>query len=98
MPKNGFDQIMRGLEEARAHASGEADAAEYRVHVPQEIDVRDLRTRMGLSQTAFAARFGFSPAAVRDWEQKRRRPEAAARAFLTVIQKEPEAVDRALAS
>jgi putative transcriptional regulator len=49
-------------------------------------------------QTAFAARFGFSTAAVGDWEQGRRQPEASARVLLTVMERDPEAVMRALAA
>ena len=46
----------------------------------------------------FAASFGFSLDAVQNWEQGRRRSEGAARAFLKVIEREPEAVRRALAA
>jgi putative transcriptional regulator len=59
-------------------------------------DVVAIRKRLGLTQDAFAARFGFSHGAVRDWEQQRRQPEASARVLLTVIDREPEAVRRAL--
>lgn len=43
-----------------------------------------------------AARFGFSLDALRNWEQGRRQPDLSARAFLTVIEREPDAVRRAL--
>jgi len=49
-----------------------------------------------LSQEAFALRFGFSAAAVRDWEQHRRQPEQAARVLLLVIAHNPDAVSEAL--
>ena len=55
-----------------------------------------IRKQLGLSQAEFAARFGFKLDAVQNWEQGRRRPEGAARAFLRVIEREPEAVQRAL--
>jgi putative transcriptional regulator len=58
--------------------------------------VRLLRDRLGLSQTAFAERFRFPVASLRDWEQGRRMPDAATKAYLTVIEREPEAVVRAL--
>jgi len=51
-----------------------------------------------LSQQKFAARFGFALSALRNWEQGRRQPDPAARAFLRVIDREPEAVSRALSS
>ncbi|MGO1077819.1 helix-turn-helix domain-containing protein [Inquilinus sp. CA228] len=98
MTKTAFDKIMAGLKDAQAHAAGTADAAAYRVHIPADIDVKAIRSRRGLSQQAFADRYGFSVAAVRDWEQGRRVPEAPARSFLTVIDREPEAVDRALSA
>lgn len=72
--------------------------APARVYVPSSIDVRAIRKRYGLSQAAFADRFGFSRAAVRDWEQNRRTPEGPTRAYLIVIDREPEAVQRALSA
>lgn len=93
-----FDKIMDGLNDALAIAEGKADPASYRVHVPEEVDVKTIRKAQGLSQEAFALRYGFSPPAVRDWEQGRRRPEAAARVLLKVIEKRPDAVLEALST
>src|SRR6478752_10064261 len=56
-----------------------------------------IRTKLKMSQNAFAARFGILPPTLRDWEQNRRRPDGAARVLLMVIDKEPDAVTRALA-
>ena len=98
MSKRAFDKIRAGLEDAIAIARGEADPASYRVHVPAEIDVKAIRKKLGMSQARFAANFGFGLDAVKNWEQGRRRPEGAARAFLKVIEREPEAVRRALAA
>jgi putative transcriptional regulator len=98
MSKRAFDKIKAGLEDAIAIARGEADPATYRVHVPDEIDVKAIRRKLGMSQARFAASFGFALDAVQNWEQGRRRPEGAARAFLKVIEHEPEAVKRALAA
>src|SRR6266851_5743677 len=91
-------RLIEAAREGRAIARGEADPATYRVHVPAEIDVRKIRRQLNLSQDEFAARFGLSAATVREWEQNRRTPEGAARVLLTVIEKEPEAVTRALAA
>ena len=52
--------------------------------------------REKLSQSEFAARFGFSPVVVRNWEQGRNRPAGAARILITVIERHPEAVEDAL--
>ncbi|MFN0106508.1 MAG: helix-turn-helix domain-containing protein [Bryobacteraceae bacterium] len=67
------------------------------VHVPV-IDVRAIRRNLKLSQTQFAARFGFASASVRNWEQGRTRPDGPARVLLAVIAKHPEAVEDALRS
>jgi putative transcriptional regulator len=91
-------RLIKAAREGRAIVRGEADPATYRVHVPAEVDVRKIRQRLKLSQDEFAARFGLSVATVREWEQNRRRPEGAARVLLTVIEKEPEAVTRALSA
>lgn len=87
--------IIRGAKEALAFARGERDG--FVVHVPRRIDVRSIRRRLGLSQSQFAEAFGFRLDAVQNWEQGRRAPAASTRAFLTVIQREPDAVQRALA-
>ena len=42
----GADSIRRGLNEAVAHAKGEAAAKAYRVHVPQSIDVKAIRAKL----------------------------------------------------
>ena len=60
-------------------------------------DVHLIRERLGLSQEAFAARFLLSLRTVQEWEQQRRVPEGPARVLLRVIEREPEAVARALA-
>ena len=97
MSKRAFDKIKAGLESAKAYLDGTADKRKYRVHVPEKIDVRKIRARLGLSQEAFAETYGFALSAVRDWEQGRRRPERSARILLKIVEREPEAVTRALA-
>jgi putative transcriptional regulator len=59
-------------------------------------DVRATRKHLGLSQAEFAARFGFQPATLRNWEQGRTRPDGPARVLLAVIARHPEAVEDAL--
>ena len=57
-----------------------------------------IRTAMGLSHAAFAARFGLSPDDVREWEARGGPPHEAIRTYLRVIEREPEAVARAVAA
>jgi len=91
-------RLIAGLNEALADARGEIELPSYEVAVPERIDVRKVRRRLGLSQTAFARAFGLEVTALHAWEQGRRRPDRAARVLLAVIAKEPQAVLRALAS
>lgn len=91
-------RLITGLRQAVAHARGELELPDYTVAVPEHIDIARVRKAMGLSQRAFARRFGLDVTAVHAWEQGRRRPDRAARILLAVIAKEPEAVRRALAA
>ena len=67
-----------------------------RVITPRLPDVRAIRRKLGLSQAAFAARFGFSVRTVQEWEQGRAVPDRPARILLRVIEKSPKAVERAV--
>jgi putative transcriptional regulator len=89
------ESILKGARQALDYARGAREG--FVAHVPEEVDVVAIRRRLGLSQAEFASRFGFKLDALQNWEQGRRRPEGAARAFLRVIEREPEAVQRALA-
>src|SRR5205809_6531217 len=90
------ESIIEGLKEAIAWSRGENDNVRVTlVHVP-EVDVREVRTKMGLSQAQFATKFGFPPATLRNWEQGRARPDAPTRVLLAVIAKHPEAVEDVL--
>ncbi|MGD0777326.1 MAG: helix-turn-helix domain-containing protein [Candidatus Solibacter sp.] len=90
------ESIIEGLKQAIAWTRGENDDVRVTlVHVP-EVDVREVRTKMGLSQAQFATKFGFPPATLRNWEQGRSRPDASTRVLLAVIAKHPEAVEDVL--
>ncbi|WP_036292421.1 DNA-binding transcriptional regulator [Methylosinus sp. PW1] len=90
------DSIRRGLEEAVTYAEGGVDESAYRVHVPEKIDVKAIRTRLDMTQEEFAGRFGFSVNTLRHWEQGSRQPEGPTRAYLLVIERAPKAVQKAL--
>lgn len=89
------DRILRSVRAARAFARGEMTEG-FVVHTPESVDVKAIRKKLGLSQKAFAQRFGLSAAAVREWEQQRRQPDLAARVLLKVIAHNPEIVVEAL--
>ena len=91
-------RLIKSAKQARSIARGEAKPSTYRVHVPADLDVQAIRKRLKLTQNQFSARFGIPIGTLRDWEQNRRRPEGPARVLLIVIDKEAEAVNRALES
>ena len=95
MSKAG-SKLIKSASRALAYTRGEVSDG-FIAHVPDEVDVKLIRNRLGLTQPEFFLRFGFDVRAVQDWEQKRRQPERAARILLTVIAHEPEAINRALA-
>ncbi|MDR1250370.1 MAG: helix-turn-helix domain-containing protein [Treponema sp.] len=89
-------KIIVSMKETVAISKGELSEDSYKVHIPAKVDVKSIRERMGLSQTAFANRFGLSVFALRNWEQGKRQPDPAARAYLKVIEKAPQTVAEAL--
>jgi putative transcriptional regulator len=90
-------QAKADADTAPVFTAEEILAAGRRIRPEDIADVRALRTRLGLSQEAFAARFGFSVDAIRQYESHRRVPTGPARTLLRVIAREPDAVIRALA-
>ena len=92
-----INRIVAGAREALAFAEDRIGAKRFVVHVPSDVDVAALRRRLKLSQAEFSRRFGFNPASVKDWEQLRSKPTGPVRAYLKVIEREPRAVERALA-
>src|SRR5437879_2878635 len=83
-------EIITSLKEAIAWAGGENVPARITTIQVPTIDVRAVRRRLGLSQSEFAARFGFQPATLRNWEQGRTRPDGPARVLLAVIARHPD--------
>lgn len=85
--------LIRSLNEALAHAKGEGAAI---VHAP--VTPREVRKQARLTQAQMAPLMGMSVSGYRKWEQGARRVSGPAATLLRVIQKEPEAVRRALSS
>ena len=92
--KTQFEQMMDGLNDVEAFLAGEQEG--FKAHVPQAVDVKAIRNRLGMTQARFSDTFGFSLDAIKHWEGGRRTPEAPARTLLTVIDKNPAAVLTAL--
>jgi putative transcriptional regulator len=90
------DDIVAGFEQAIGHNRGEVKLRTRVIHVPDDVDVHAIREKTGLSQFQFAERYGFNPRTLQEWEQGRTKPDSAVRAYLTVIDRNPEAVQIAL--
>jgi putative transcriptional regulator len=58
--------------------------------------IKAVRTPLGLSQEAFAARYGIPVATLRQWEMGRRQPDRATLSYLRVIATMPAEVAAAL--
>jgi putative transcriptional regulator len=92
------------MTEAERHAAAMADpdarlmTDEEWAQAPRVPVVSIVRRALKLSQEQFAAAFHIPIGTIRDWEQGRYQPDAAARAYLRVIAREPNAVRRALAA
>jgi putative transcriptional regulator len=90
------------MSEAERHAAALSDpdaqplTLERLATMRRTPQARIIRRALGLSQEEFAIRFHIPLGTLRDWEQGRKEPDAAARAYLTVIGRDPNAVTAAL--
>ena len=87
--------LIEGMKVVLAHRRGTIDLEQV---WPKPIDVKSIRKQVKMSQAEFSRIYGISKRALQEWEQGGRQPDSAARAYLTVIAKEPDVVRRALAS
>ncbi len=71
-------------------ALDEASTSMGRVTTPEQILVRQARSRAGLSQQAFAERIATPVATLRDWEQGRFTPPGGVLCLLRLISRHPE--------
>ena len=85
-------------EEAHQNALNDLDAPPLflRKDLQPTVDVKLIRAKMNMTQQEFAKKFHLSLPTLRDWEQRRVRPDQAARTLLRVIEQNPEAVENAL--
>ena len=87
------DDLIQSLSEALAHARGDGPAL---VHAP--VTPREVRQHADLTQAQMVPLMGMSLSGYRKWEQGTRRISGPAAALLHVIEREPEAIKRALLS
>ena len=79
--------LERSAKEILAHVKGDARLPTRRIVLPNEVDVRRIRTKAKMSQAEFARAFCINPRTLQEWEQGRRKPDATTRAYLAVIAK-----------
>lgn len=91
---SAFQEIKQGLQEAIDHQKGLPVNAI--AHHFDDIDVKNIRESLHLSQHDFAARFCLNLKSVQNWEQKRKKPSGATLVLLKVIASNPSAVMNAL--
>src|SRR3984957_5364523 len=88
-------ELTEEMKTVRAHQRGKVELEQV---WPRPVDVKAIRKRVKMSQAEFARAYGISKRSLQEWEQGGRQPDSAARAYLTVIAKEPAVVRRALVS
>jgi putative transcriptional regulator len=94
MDKELFADLMLSMKEAVAISKGEsAPSRSFTVTPP---DVKQVREKTGLSQSAFAQMIGVKVKTLQNWEQHRREPTGAAVALLTIFDRVPEVALKAL--
>jgi putative transcriptional regulator len=93
MSKFGRD-LIQGLTEAVDFAHGKNDGA--RVNVVEVPDVRAIRRALHMSQHEFADAYRIPLATLKNWEQRRRAPDAPAAAYLRAIARQPKLIREAL--
>jgi putative transcriptional regulator len=87
MDKELFGDLVASIKEAGAYLRSEKDAP---LHFVDEPDPKEVRTRLGLNQEAFARLLCISVKTLQNWEQGRREPTGAAMRLLQVADKHPE--------
>ena len=81
-------EILEGLREIKAFKAGEVDLKTRQLKEPAS--PKAIRTRLNLSQAAFAGLMGVSLRTVQDWEQGRRQPSGPAKSLLRIAEQRPD--------
>lgn len=88
-------EIIAGAEQALAYLKGDKTKGRaYKVRV-KDVDVKAIREKLRMTQEVFSETFATT---LKKWEANHRVPEGATKAYLTVIEKNPSAVKKALQS
>ena len=81
-------EILEGLQEIKAYKAGDIELQTRTLAEPSP--AKEIRTKLHLSQSAFAGLMGVSLRTIQDWEQNRRKPSGAATSLLRIAEQHPE--------
>lgn len=90
MKEKDFDTLLEAVQEMKAHRAGKKTGA--RLHVPKTINVRKIRSELGMTQREFCVTFAIAERTLKSWESGARTPEGPARILLRMIGKDANAV------
>ncbi len=94
MKAEDFSELVASIKQAGEIRRGQRKPSRVtKIGIP---DVQNIRDGLGLSQSEFALMIGVSARTIQNWEQKRRKPEGAAKALLMVAARNPKMVLEAL--
>ena len=94
MKKELFAELVESIEEAGKIRKGVLKPS--RVFRYRPVDIKRIRNRLHVSQSQFSLMIGVSKSTLQNWEQGRREPDGPAKALLRVVDKQPQAVLKAL--
>ena len=81
-------EILEGIQEIKLHRSGKKNLVVRELTAPHAPQI--IRSKLNLSQSAFAGLMGVSLRTVQDWEQGRRKPSGPALALLRIAEQQPD--------
>ena len=65
-----LEQLREGRKDIKAYLRGDGSRVTVStVAIPDDVDVKAIRERQGLSQSEFAKAYGFKLSAVKSWER-----------------------------
>jgi putative transcriptional regulator len=94
MNKNMFNELLESVREGGKIRR--KDKAASRTFEFSDIDVREIREKIGLSQNEFSILIRVSVKTLQNWEQGRRKPMGPALALLTILKNDPKHAIKAL--
>ena len=89
--------LIAAAREALAHKQGKIALPTRMIEDMPAARVKEIRKKVAKSPKEFERRFGVPARTLEGWEQNKK-VDVAGRVLLKVIEKDPEAVERALAS